>query len=99
MLDVCAPGWEWHQAPHFRRILANNRTYPSLPKHDATPDMLHKERRLAPLEVLQDPMAVSIDFLRYGSFYDMVAEAGMAGDPRRSRRCLRRMAGPRPGRR
>ena len=33
MLDVCAPGWEWHAAPHFRRILANGRTYPSLPKH------------------------------------------------------------------
>jgi hypothetical protein len=34
MLDVCAPGWVWHPAPHFRRILANDRTYPALPKND-----------------------------------------------------------------
>jgi len=34
MLDACAPGWRWEKAPHFRRILANGRTYPSLPKHD-----------------------------------------------------------------
>ena len=34
MLDSCAPGWSVEPAPHFRRIKANGRTYPSLPKHD-----------------------------------------------------------------
>jgi hypothetical protein len=34
MLDVCAPGWEWHPALHSRRILANGRTYPTLPKYN-----------------------------------------------------------------
>ena len=34
MLDKCAPGWSWKPAPHFRRIFANGRTYPTLPKAD-----------------------------------------------------------------
>jgi hypothetical protein len=34
MLDECAKGWTWNLAPHFRRIMANGRTYPSLPKYD-----------------------------------------------------------------
>jgi hypothetical protein len=34
MLDICAPGWSWELAPHYRRILANGRVYPDLPKYD-----------------------------------------------------------------
>jgi hypothetical protein len=53
MLGKCAPGFNWRLADHFRRVMFNKKTYPSLPKAKSI-EIGHIRSMVRHLEINQD---------------------------------------------
>ena len=53
MLDGCAQGYQWRLADHFRRVMFNKKTYPSLPKAKSI-EIGHIRSMVRHLEINQD---------------------------------------------